>query len=237
MAAKSIFLLYILALAIAVPAPLSAATGTDEAASNFDVSLMVDGKLEAETWINLSGGGTLIEIPAAPVLSALKAMIGDDLIRKLEGQTSPEGTFTNKVLARAGIFLSINVPLQQVYLSVSKAAAKTKSAPAAETTAPAAKAAPPTEAVQVVAPDSAPRAAKPKSDSGPWTSPAVPPLPGERADSASGKSHPAKPVPEKAVSIPAPIQQIDADKNWEVVKTDSSVRKPTRPGAPVIGAA
>lgn len=204
-----------------IPRIASAAGEREEAITNIEVSIVIDGKPISETWINLSAGGTGIEIPAAPVLSALKNMVSQETIRSLESQITVNGTFTNKILARFGVTLGINVPMRQVYLATRKSALKMKTETARSSS-------------PVAAPDSghadtlraAAKPGKAKDSAGPWTSPPVPPLPGRIVDTPP---------------TPKPVDQVHAqasnggggetypltDTSWEPMREDTS-----RAGAP-----
>ncbi|MEO7424926.1 MAG: hypothetical protein ABI036_07055 [Fibrobacteria bacterium] len=220
MAVKTIFLLFSFALALGTPEYAFAAD--EEDTGNIDVSLMVEGKPRSDTWINVSGGGTLIEIPAAPVLNSLESLLAPEAIRELERKMTTNGTFTNKILARAGITLAIDLPRKRAYLNLVK-----KGKPAAiplvavPNTASAGMAKPPQA-------DSArPSKNKSQNDSGPWTSPTVPALPGSVGD--TGKTA-AKPSPSGQSPAP-PDNPLQADGHWEPVNTDSAGTRTSPPAA------
>ena len=163
-----------------------------EGVSNFDVVLLVDGQKRADTWINLSDGGSLIEIPAAPVLSALANLVDASVLHKLESQMTPSGTLTNKILAKLGISLSINGPMRQVSLRV-KSAPKPKPAPIA----------PPPEPAPVIAETPPPKVpAKVPDDSGPWATPPVPALPTAVDGESASDTPPETPPPETEPATP-----------------------------------
>jgi outer membrane usher protein len=204
-----ILILYVFS-ALAFPGLATAAAAEDESVSNFEVTLVVDGRKQAETWINLSEGGTLIEIPASPVLSALSGMADAETLTRLERQMTSSGTLTNKILARFGISLGINVPRRQVLLGMAKPARKNNPAPVAGSPP-----APPKPGQQPPL-----RPAKAQDDSGPWATPPVPALAGSRNDSAStGASGKTGNLPQgagKAEGGPAA-----SDREWEPVSADS----------------
>lgn len=147
-------------------------------AANFEVMLIVDGKKVSDTWINLSADGTLIEIPASPVLSALVPLVDKGVIRRIEETVTTKGVLTNRVLSRFGLSLSINGPKRQVYLSLAKNAPKPNPVAAGD---PAPAPAPldsmpkPIVTTELV-----------KADSGPWATTPSPPLPGNIANSSPG---------------------------------------------------
>ncbi|HKP98460.1 MAG TPA: hypothetical protein VJ385_22205, partial [Fibrobacteria bacterium] len=163
MAPKTIFILFTFALAMGIPRIASAAGGKGEAATNLEISLFVNGKPSSETWVNLSSDGSLIEIPAAPVLAALKSLVGRETFSALELQISAKGTLTNKVLARFGITLGINVQRQQVYLEARKNGAAAAPPPPAKAAKPVPVPSPGPSAA------ASPGPASPAADSGPWT--------------------------------------------------------------------
>jgi outer membrane usher protein len=189
---------------LALPGRIGAASGNDEV-SNYEVTLLVDGRKVADTWINLSAGGTYIEIPGAPILSALAGMIDKQALSQLESQVSSSGTFSNRVLSRYGIMLTINGPKKAVILSLAKKAAAPAAVPAAKPKVDSGIA----HRQQV------------KDDSGPWATPPMPALPGNQADSLDSVfsvSHPAAPKPVKPkAEVPAP-----SDAGWGPAKPDTA---------------
>lgn len=189
-----------LGLLLAMAGTPASAAPEDEGRSNFEVSLLVDGKKQSDTWINLSQGGTLIEIPASPVVNALAPLVSSDIIRKIEMQIGSQGTFTNKTLSRFGISMSINGSKKEVSLSLAKSAPKAKR-PDPDSLAP------PVTTM----------------DSGPWASAPMPALPGRMKDSLDTVFTPnGKPgardtarAASRAAAPPATARPATSDADWE----------------------
>ncbi|MDB5106372.1 MAG: hypothetical protein JWP91_4061 [Fibrobacteres bacterium] len=189
--------------------------GGEPTVSNFEMTLIVSGKKVADTWINLSAGGTLIEIPASPVLQALAPMVDQETLRRLEGQLSSQGTFTNKVLSRFGISISINGPQRQVFLDLMKNQPKPKPVPA-QAQIPV----PPSEEVESIPGSMA------KQDSGPWATPPVPALKGKSdpgVNAGQGKPQSGSQPPPKSDST------LLVDIGWEAGAAVDSVVSPAAP--------
>lgn len=213
--------LYLTLLALGIPM-MGSAAGPEGGGTNVDVVLVVNGKKKADTWVNVSENGSLIEIPGPPVFLALIPLIPSALITRIEGQMGPAGTITNKVLARYGIDLAFNRQKSQVTLGMSKANPPPSPAPA-----PAVKtdtgAVPKEERI-------AGSAAKAKDTSGPWT---TPPL--AAVQNGNGGSEPEKiQVAPMTLPGPAPAKRIPAkdtarDNGWEPLKGDSMVAKTEPP--------
>ena len=129
---------------------------------NFEVGILVDGVKKADTWINLSDGGSQIEIPASVVLKVLADMVGPDLLLKLESEMTTSATFTNRQLSRYGIYLSINGPKRQVSLTMKKEV-KAAAAPP-----PPLQSIPKQSTEEILKPT---EKARIMDDSGPWTTP------------------------------------------------------------------
>lgn len=210
MANTKTLLLVALALCLGVFRPVHAQPA-GEGVSNFEVILLVDGKKAGETWINLSNGGTNIEIPSSPVLAALALLVSAEEVKRMSALVSSEGTFTNKVLARQGISLTINGPRRQVMLALAK-----KAVPPAQTI-------PKTDSPMVAH-------HSPKDDSGPWATPPVPALPGHQSDSLDSiftieqkkaAAVAASKTAEKGPSVP--------DAGWDPVAAGASDSAGSRP--------
>jgi outer membrane usher protein len=208
---------------------------------NIDVALIVDGKKAAETWINISAGGASIEIPAAPVLSALAAMVGLDVLHSLEARITPNGTLTNRILSRWGISLSFNAPLRQAILGLAKDAP----APNPQGTPAPAPPVPPPVAVEK---EKAPDAPKAQDHAGPWTTAPTNPFSGKPSDSAadpagtqSGLSDGKGEASGASNDTPSvPVANVATDEGWEPVYADSmrlgavpdGQGSPGKPGVP-----
>lgn len=170
----------------------SAAGKAGEASSNIEVFLVVDGKPSLQTWINISPGGTQIEIPASPVLLSLKTKVKPGIIRSLESELTSNGTLTNKILARYGVSLTADIPLRRAYLLSSipgpKPAPSVAKAPLPVPPPPAG-----TDSLEKISGNANAKHMNAKDSSGPWTSSADPPLPGSDGDTAKPDTLTAQP--------------------------------------------
>jgi outer membrane usher protein len=218
-----------LLLMLALVATRHAHAAGDDVA-NFEVALIVDGKKQSDTWINLSAGGTLIEIPASPIILALDPLLPKDVLADIERSVTSSGTLTNKTLSKFGVTISINGPKRQVFLGLTKKAAK---AAAKEKPVPLAEPEPAEEepADTVVAPKSPP--AKVQGDSGPWTTTPMPALPGN-VDAAAGGG------PGKGPGNGGPGSAAPGDSGWEAgakegAPTGQTAAPQTSPALPKIG--
>jgi outer membrane usher protein len=125
--------------------------------ANLDVMLIINGKKKADTWINISAKGNLIEVPGAAVLSALTELISKGAINRLGEQMGAKGMLSNKVLARFGILVSYNAKVGQLTLSILTNKDKPSSSPAKDSGS-----------------NTSGNSPKSGESSGPWTTPLAP---------------------------------------------------------------
>ena len=180
-----------LLIILALPGQSVAAGDAGGGKSNLEVALIVKGKKKSDTWINISGRGSLIEIPGAPVLFALKPLLSASILSRVESQLDADGLLTNRILARYGVGMSYNAALSQLTLTLpdERPVKVTPPPPVAKDTTP------------------PPARAKSPDASGPWTTSPVPALPGQKD---TGGSNPNS-VSDGADSAFAPDVNVAAD--------------------------
>lgn len=212
----SLLILSLAATMLAIPAFGEIGKGNPQ---NVEVLLVVDGKRVGETWINLSPEGRILEIPSAPVVSALGKFLTPQAIRTLETRITKDGLLLYPDLVASGVDATFNATSSQLTLRMARRPSDAKTAanegksafPAAENTS---SSIPKT-------PDSV----KPSINSGPWTSPPLPGLPG--ANDAYVASVPNDTGPDKIEmvrqQVPPPISPVAA------VPEETGPEAPTTP--------
>lgn len=158
---------------------------------NVDVTLVVNGKIAGETWINLSPEGAVLEIPGAPVITALGELISAQAIKSLEARITKDGLFRYADLVAGGVEAVFNASAGRLTLGVVRGPPIPKAPKTAATESNPSKAAtseskPPMAVANASAAGTpAPPNPKPPVNSGPWTSPPLPGLPGANEISAA----------------------------------------------------
>jgi outer membrane usher protein len=221
-ASKHAFLILTLAIALGSARNASAWEDVKGPKTSIEVNLLANGKKKTETSVNIYAKGRLIEIPGDPVLFALTKIVSKDLLIRLEKSIDGQGLLSNKLLAKFGIILTFNGPLKQVNLEVTENGQNESSNENKQVESP---------TIKTIPKPTSTHSKKVMDDSGPWTTPPKPSLPGKEAFSQDSKLDDKDTIPAKdqmASDVPTPLApQISSlkdsilnDKEWEPLKSD-----------------